>query len=209
MKICVCGWYFNDDLYASLWRIQEKYPVFIVAHRDDEFLANCDLPYVVIENTGLEWGAYDYYLQNVWDGDPVLFMHDDHRLLPIMRDFELQPPEMVFDKLACIQHDQAYIFRDRREDVINYGQHGRMLFCSQRLLLLLKTRGGFPYDRGNVKYDNYGTNASRELFSEIQAQRPGWSLLTKVYAPSIDMGYRGQFADQKKIFMVNLEKAYA
>jgi hypothetical protein len=205
MKICVCGWYFDDNLYASLWRINQKHPVFIVAHKDSEMLKSCDLPYEVIENTGLEWGAYNHYIKNVWDGDAVLFMHDDIRIKPVVVDYVISPGESVFNVLAKIEHDQAYVFQDRREDVLNYGQHGRMVFLSERLVTLLHPYG-LPSDTKNEYHYNHGTNAAYAAFIEIQRKRPGWALLKKVYAPNLDFGYRGKFGDPKKVFQIGLEQ---
>lgn len=205
MKICVCGWYFDDNVYSSLWRLHQKYPVFIIAHKEHDSLKDYDLPYEVVENKGMEWGAYSHYVKNVWDGDSVLFMHDDIRIKPIVIDYAISPGELVFNRLAEIEHDQAYVFQNRREDILNYGQHGRMLFLSERLLTMLKPYG-LPYDDKNELYCNYGTNAAYAAFTEIQARRPGWSLLKKVYAPNLDFGYRGKFDDPKKIFQIGLEQ---
>jgi len=218
MKICVCGWYFNEKFYASLWRVNHKYPVFIMAHKDHEMLKICDLPYMVIENKGLEWGAYNHYIKNIWDEkDSVLFMHDDMDLLPFVKNYEITPSELVFNFLSEISSDQAYIFQNRREDVLNYGRHGRMIFMSERLLFLLKKDKDLPFDHNNngyvgegekpenVKFHNFGIMAIDEKFKEIQEQRPGWKLQQKLYFPSIDMGYRGKFGQQKKSFMSWLE----
>jgi len=218
MKIAVCGWYFHEKLYASLWRVNQKYPVFIIAHGDHELLKICDLPYMVKENKGLEWGAYNYYIKNIWDeNDSVLFMHDDMELLPFVKDYEIIPPEFVFNFLSKIECDQAYIFQTRRDEVLNFGHHGRMVFMSERLLRILKRQGDLPFDKNNegytgqdrkpenVKFHNYGIMAIDEKFREIQESRPGWKLLQKIYAPSIDMGYRGKFGNQKRSIMSHLE----
>lgn len=195
MKICICGWYFNDYVYSSLLIVNHKHPVFIVAHKDHESLKNYGLPYEVIENKGFEWGAYSHYIKNVWDGsDSVLFMHDDILIKSLVQQYEIRQGELVFDYLASIQHDQAYIFQDRREDVYNYGQHGRMVLLSERLLTMLKPYG-LPSD----------TNTANSVFKEIQEKRPGWSLLKKVYAPNIEFGYKGKFRDPNKVFEVNAE----
>lgn len=200
MRICVCGWYFDDEFYSSLWRVNHtsnghiKYPVFVIAHRDDDLLANCDLPYLIEENSGLEWGAYSQYLSKIWDGhDSVLFMHDDLKLLPLVIDNEAKPGELVFNKLAEIQFDQAYIFQNRMEDVINYGRHGRMVYFSERLLRLIKSRKDFPWHKG--KEEVY------LALKEIQTLNPEWMMLKKVYAANIDMGYEGKFGGPKEQFI--------
>jgi len=210
MKITVCGWYFDDNFYASLWKVKEKYPVFIVAHRDGDELKTFDLPYVVTENIGLEWGAYNHFLMNIWDGnDSILFMHDDIRFNPVVKNYEIMPGELVFNYLAEINFDHSYIFQNRKEEILNYGQHGRVVLISERLLHLVKKERGFAYDKENqgylgngeksekTKYHNYGINRVTEKLKEIQERRPGWKLLQKVYAPNMDMGYRGKYGAPK------------
>ena len=217
MKIVICGWYFDDDFYQSIWIVKEKYPVFIVAHRENELLDHCDLDYIVIENKGLEWGAYNHFLMKVWDGnDSVLFMHDDLKFNPIIQDYEIKPGEIVFRFLGKIQHDHAYIFQNRREEVLNFGNHGRMVIMSERLLHLIKKENGFPFDHNNkgytgdgekpkkTEFHNYGIMAVSAKLKEIQQRRPGWTLMQKVYTPNIDMGYRGKFNNQKETFLDNL-----
>jgi len=201
MRICVVGWYFDDELYSSLWRVNHyrgftdiKYPVFIIAHRNNDLIANCDLPCLLEENVGLEWGAYNQYLTKVWDGnDSVLFMHDDIKFLPLIIGDEIKPGELVFDKLAAIQFDHAYIFQSRMEDVVNYGRHGRMVYFSERLLRLIKSEKDFPWLKG--KEDVY------LALKKIQNINPEWSLLKKVYVPNVDMGYEGKFGKYKLQFI--------
>lgn len=130
MKICICGWYFktDNDILSALQTLAQKYSIFIVSHRTDlESKAKLEasgLPFTMIPNVGLEWGAYDYYLKSVWDGEsPVLYMHDDVKI----NDFS------EFDRIAALETecDQAYIFCDEREDRENQHRHGRMIFISK------------------------------------------------------------------------------
>jgi hypothetical protein len=79
-------------------------------------------------NGGLEFGVYDYFLKNIWDGESdVLFMHDDIRIHDIS----------FFDKVSKIPHDQAFIFKSELEEIQNGRIHGRCFFCSKRFLKLL------------------------------------------------------------------------
>ena len=198
MKICVCGWYFNDEFYSSLWRLNcsralggSRYPVFIIAHKDSESLGNYDLPYSVEENIGLEWGAYGQYLKKIWDGkDSVLFMHDDIKLLPLVVENEIKPGELIFDKLAKIQFDQAYVFQNRMEDVANYGRHGRMVYFSERLLRLIQSKKDFPWESGKEKV--------YFMLKYIQEWNPDWTLFKKVYFPNVEMAYEGSFGKLKE-----------
>ena len=43
----------------------------------------------------------------------------------------------VFDEIAKIRHDCAYVFRDEAEERSNGGKHGRAIFCSARFLKLI------------------------------------------------------------------------
>lgn len=136
MKICVCGWYFktNSEILKYLQQLSLKYPVFIVSHRTDEEskikLQECGLLYRIIPNIGLEWGAYDWYLKTVWDGESsMLYMHDDIKISDIAE----------FDRIAALEKecDQAYIFRDEKEDHANQHHHGRMIFLSRQAMKMM------------------------------------------------------------------------
>ena len=126
MKICVVGWYFLPEFYLQLVEVNKTYPVFIVAHKP----GNCmGLDYEVIPNIGLEFGCYDHYLKNIWDGKSnVFFAHDDTHLSDIN----------VFNKIAAITYDCAYVFRDKAEEAANGGKHGRAIYTSAKFLELIK-----------------------------------------------------------------------
>ncbi len=159
MKICVLGWYYDSEFMQVLENIHHKYPVQIVAHRPNE---TTSLPIVLIDNIGLEFGGYDYYVKNLWDGkDSVFFTHDD----TLVVDIE------VFDKIAQIDKDLSFLFYNKRESLSCMGAHGRSFFCSARFLQFVKTHKckcdyakedgddghtGFYFDKknlGNVRYD--------------------------------------------------------
>jgi SAM-dependent methyltransferase len=205
VNICVCGWYLEqfDDFYMSLHRLKSRFPVHVVSNKESDYLKEIDLPYTVRENAGLEWGAYNYYLMNIWNGeDSVLFCHDDIVLNPSVVEGEILPPEYLFDRIATCGVDQAYVFGSRHEDVENYGQHGRMVFMSARFLTLAKAMGGFWYDDKNHGYTNgddadlkesfncYGYNAGIIAFHE-QAKRVGGDVHRKIYIPAFTLARRG------------------
>lgn len=151
MQICICGWYFNEPFLDLMEHITKTYPVTIIANQDK-------LPekyegifkYYVRENRGLEYGAYDYFLHNNWTGGDVLFMHDDIDILPVVKNYELIDPVLLFKSVSDFKQDVVYIFRhehDRRE---SFDMHGRVMFASGRFLKQLKDfNGGFPWDRDN------------------------------------------------------------
>lgn len=205
MLICVAGWYLGqfDDFYAVMHRLHKKHPVFVVSNRENDYLSTLDLPYIVRENTGLEWGAYNWFLMHKWDGQsPVLFLHDDIIFNPYAVNGEIHPPEWLFDQIANLKVDQAYIFKNKTEDSVNYGRHGRMVFMGAELLGKAKAIGGFWYDKKNTGYTEgsrpelrektgcYGYNAGILAFHE-QARTIGGDVHRKVFVPSFGMCIRG------------------
>jgi len=153
MKICICGWYFNEKFLDALKMLSDKFPVTIVANRDElpEKYVGC-FDYHVRENRGLEYGAYDYFLTNIWDGDDVLFMHDDMELLPIMKNFEILGPEIIFETVSRFKEDLVYIFKNEASRKDCFDIHGRVMFASKRFLQKLRDCGGFPWDKHNDGY---------------------------------------------------------
>lgn len=205
MRICVAGWYFDrfDEFYQVMHRIYKQYPVYVVANRDSDYLQTLDVPWVIRENTGLEWGAYNYYLTRCWPEDSsVLFMHDDIRFRPFLVDHEVKPPEAAFDALAQVVGDQIYVFCNRTEDAENRGQHGRAWIGSKRFLEKAKAQGGFFYDRqnrGHVSEDQadlreqmgcLGYNSGINQF-HIQAELIGGDVHRRVYCPALLPAVRG------------------
>jgi len=129
MKICVCGWYLLPDFLDMLSLVHEKYPVHIVSHTKRIGSVGPGVPFCYTENIGLEWGAYDHYLKIHWDGESdVLFTHDDTMV---------EDPG-VFDEIAGLDWDQAYIFKSPEEEKNNGGKHGRAVFMSARFLEFVK-----------------------------------------------------------------------
>jgi hypothetical protein len=127
MEICVAGWYFKDNFIEVLNKVYPKYKITIVSHldSDSDFYYINRIPVLPIPNIGLEFGIYDYYLKKIWDGKSrVLFIHDDT---------EVEDPN-VFDAIAGLRHDCAYLFRDMAEEKANGGKHGRAIVCSPRFL---------------------------------------------------------------------------
>jgi hypothetical protein len=146
---------------------------------------------------GLEFGAYQQYLAEYWDGhSDVLFMHDD----TIVTD------SGAFDQIAALSEKgihQAYIFNNESEEIANQGKHGRAIWCSATFLKQLKANGGFPYDR-----DNTGTltgpkvNAGIEAFARYIAENY-YSMLGVDYiaiVPGIQHGRRGKLATESYVY---------
>ena len=126
MKICVAGWDYQKDYLWALRQAHKEFDVIIINHRPELPAAVFNgIVLISIENIGLEFGCYDYFLKTCWDGKSnVLFTHDDMRV----------DDPSVFKKISQLDDDQAYIWRDKAERVANGGKHGRAIFCSARFL---------------------------------------------------------------------------
>jgi len=206
LGICVCGWYLKeyDEFYMMLHKLhhKENIPVYIVSNKNDPFLNDMDLPYSLRDNTGLEFGAYDYYLKNIWDEkSDVLFMHDDIVIHPFIRKFEILPPERIFDHFKNMDIDHAYIFNSRAGDVENDGKHGRMFYMSAKILRHIKEDGGFYYDDGNnggtmTKHYNVGIEMFDKKLSLVQNQ---FDVKNKFYIRALELIKRGGKNEYKKM----------
>lgn len=134
MQICVVGYHFWPNFYESLEAQKgEHIKPFVVSHRNriftQDFLSKTSIYYYCRYNVGLEWGAYNWFLFNMWDGySNVLFCHDDILL----------NSSTVLYEISQIELDQCYIFKSRDEDRINGGKHGRGIFMSSRFLEFTK-----------------------------------------------------------------------
>ena len=129
MEICVAGFYFDRDFIEILRRSSEKHKITIISHRKaKDFVNSREITCINIPNIGLEFGCYDHYLKNVWDGGKTLFIHDDMKIGSIN----------IFDKIEEVDKDCAYIFRDECEEKANGGKHGRAILASSRFLQFIK-----------------------------------------------------------------------
>jgi len=194
MKICIVGWYFYRELYDTLQEIQKEFPVFIVAHKYDPLLKELDMPYQVIENRGLEFGAYDWYLQNIWESGAVLFQHDDIKVKDIN----------AYNQIKELNKDQVYIFGDEYTVKRNRGLHGRAFYCSPALLKLIKEDGGIWFDYGNKgnvfnlkpgpdEGMDFNSGICRFRDQMIEYKAKGYDTGSYKIIPSFQTGERGKF----------------
>lgn len=205
MKICVVGWYFDQHFLKVLREISAVYPSWIISHKHEMELDPSwysGLKIMCVSNIGLEFGAYAFYLSHIWDErSSVLFTHDDTRV----SDLE------VFDRIADISHDCAYIFRDRAEERANGGKHGRAIFCSPAFLNRLKTDGGFWYDKRNEGYIgagmtrpypdmdfNEGINRFHRYLGRLRDLKQGWDVVNRVFFKEYECGRRGTWRHKKR-----------
>lgn len=185
MNICISGWYFHRPLLETI--AAAAYPALIVGHRDHETygLEMVRTP----EGRGLDFGCYQQYLMEHWDGvSDVLFMQDDG---------EVTREALDEAEALCIkdQIDQAFIFQNEVEEYVNAGMSGRAFWCRANFLKSWKDSGGFPVDWGNVgntegRQANYGVG---EFHRRNQGNsRANWIAII----PDFAMGRRGWISNK-------------
>ena len=135
MKICIAGWYFYKQLFYDL--CQTDFDISVVTYytraaEKQRVIRTCTTPRIKhykCWHGGLEFGCYDWYLKNIWDGESsVLFMHDDVKLYRrgVLKEMEAE--------LEGEDYHQAFIFRDLAEEISQGRQHGRAIFCNCNFL---------------------------------------------------------------------------
>lgn len=187
MQICIAGWYYRprflDAVKAS------GYPTFVVQHREGD---RRGLPGELYENLGLEFGAYRQYVNNHWDWESdVLFIHDDAEVMDAraFRDIET---------LNAIGVDQAYIFEDEQNEMINGGAHGRAIWM--RGSVLRKIADDFPADMTN-QGTNVGLVAQRGILA-FHERIKNLTANTAVIAivPSLRFAHRGRLHTEMFVY---------
>jgi len=198
MNICVCGWYFREPFLSILKEVNKDFPVHIVANKMADILDDCGLDYSVRENTGLEFGAYDYYLKNIWDGEDTLFLHDDITINPIAKNYEVLPPKYLFKDVSKLKGDLVYIFKNAHDKRKCFDVHGRVMFASGNFLTKLKQLGGFPYDEKNdgfifgpkpehCKHFNWAVTKLKEIGESLMFDYS----ITQKFMPAFNYDVRG------------------
>jgi hypothetical protein len=170
----------------------------VIAHRPGDTYG---IPSIVRENVGLEFGAYDYFLQQYWDqSSNVLFLHDD-----------IEVPIQFFQAAQTIPFDQAYIFRNPQAYQHNLG-HGRAMYAAAAFLVQVQLRGGIWYDAGNTGFVAQGPSWSEQSPAGCQDHNAGIRAFMTLsrsigeetnltvnqpfYFPSASFGHRGQLEHQ-------------
>lgn len=186
MKICVAGWYYRPVFLSAI--SESPYDAFVVKHREGNTLGLPSRPY---ENRGLEFGAYRQYVENHWDGvSDVFFCHDDSEVsdASAFRDVE---------SLGDMGVDQAYIFHDEYDELVNGGAHGRGIWM--RGSIIEKLAKDFPADMEN-EGTNIGVVAQKGILMFHQ-RVTGLSSNTAVIAivPQFRFAHRGRL--HQKMFV--------
>lgn len=167
MNICIAGWYFRP--IVEQLKGQSKYPCTVVAHRGEG----------AIPNVGLEFGCYQHYLENLWNGGDTFFLHDDNEIAP-----------EALDKVADIKFDHCFLFSSQEEAKSNCYAHGRAFFCSDKLLRKLYVDGGFWYDEGNHGDTSITHNNGIRMFKAWLDSLP-LDIGHIGIVPGLQTGYRG------------------
>ncbi len=142
-KICIVGWHFFPDFYKYLSKNYQK-ETFIVAHKYNKILDELKLNYKVIKNVGLEFGAYDWYIKNIWDKKSnVLFMHDDTKIE------KGNPIKSIFRNSE--KYDYSYVLSNNCRKTQT--KSNRCFILSKKIInLFLKEFDGIWYDKYNIGY---------------------------------------------------------
>ncbi len=141
-KICVVGWYFFENFYKELKK--SELDIFVVAHQTGDALKG--LKHRVNPNVGLEYGAYNYYINNIWDGkSDVFFMHDDMEAVEF-DDLILS----LYKEFKRKKAGQGYVASGPHSGV---GE--RFFYMSSKFIKIVKKEhNGMWYDEENLGYVN-------------------------------------------------------
>ena len=187
-------------------QIKDSYGIHVVANKtwgDNDVPEG--IPVTKRENTGLEWGAYDFYLKNIWDGESdVLFSHDDIRYKPVIKNYTMVSPVRIFDTIRNLDFDQIYFFTSLTQAEQNYYIHGRSFKCSARFLTELKNHGGFPYDENNTGHTrgptpahcnhfNWADYKFADFIKQNLSKKPGWKVGEYAILAAQECATRGCF----------------
>jgi hypothetical protein len=169
MQICVAGWYYLEECLIPLSKLNN---VYIVAHRLGD---NLNIPCTIIENIGLEFHCYDYFVKNIWDKkNDVLFCHDDIKIKDISF---VEDVKKIDEDIIMVWHDEHHFKKNLA--------HGRIFKCSEKYLT---KSGGFWYDinnKGCIKASEGCNTAISKLYMQTK------DIITNFYTQKVVIGFRG------------------
>jgi hypothetical protein len=170
MQICIVGWYYFNDCLIPFSKLTD---VHIVAHRPGNHLG---IPTVLIDNIGLEFHCYDYFVKNIWDKkSDVMFCHDDIRI---------KDPSFI-DDVKAVEGNMIMIWHSEVQKRQNYA-HGRMFKCSSNYL---NDNGGFWYDENNLGNISQAGGCNKAIGKLYKEKR---GVITHFISDKIAMGSRGK-----------------
>ncbi len=193
IKICIVGWYYFKDIYTQLFK--SKLSIHVVAHRYNKILDELKLDFTLIDNIGLEYGAYDWYIKNIWDEkSDVFFMHDDIKII----DFD-DFISSNYDKMKKNKIGHGVIGRKK-----NTGE--RFFYMSSKLIKILKTEyNGIWYDQENLGYNKMRVQPKHWKPRRYNDGGPKFSKRLKEIESKYDIKVFFRNKD-KRLIMYNKEK---
>jgi len=124
-NICVLGYHYRPKFYEFLNSIRDWLDICVVRRglKQDEPIGSLNDGKAPIE--GLDFGGYDYYLKNVWDGkSPVLYMHDDTKM-------NIKGLDVVS---RYSSYDRVFFFGSERSKIMYKGKSARAFYCSRKFM---------------------------------------------------------------------------
>lgn len=150
IQICCAGWHFFEDIIVQIEK--SKLNIHVVAHRDHRLLRKKEIKSTVTDNVGLEWGAYNYYINNMWDKkSDVIFMHDDVKINNFDRFIKKN-----YRKFKKRKIDHGSVSPSK---IVHPG--GQFFYLSKRIINIIQSEfGGIWFDEGNSGYTDWKSQPS-------------------------------------------------
>lgn len=188
MKVCVHVFYGNRKLVERLEN--SRFDVTFICVRDID-VTGLNLfgkgKWIRRQDVGVDMGSWNFYLEHVWDEySNVLFMQDDTMVLDLK----------ALDRLEWLQCDHASVFKSQRQRYLANHHHGRVFYCSGRLLRRL---GNFPCDYGLKGLPDGSLNKpltnepSIELWKQLEGLSHIYDTMNCVIEPGLDVGTDGKY----------------
>lgn len=187
MNICIAGWYFRPQFLLAVER--SGYEALVIKHREGD---QCWLTAKSYPNLGLEFGAYRQYVENHWDGvSDVFFCHDDAEVSDVSAFSDIA-------QLAERGVDQAYIFHDENEELVNGGVHGRGIWIRGDIIAKLKDDFPADMDNGGVNVGVVAQEGILRFHKRIMALGQNTGVIAIV--PQIRFAHRGRLHTEMFVY---------
>ncbi len=206
VQICIVGWHFFEDIFNQIK--ESELDIYVVAHRHNEILDE-NINSIMIDNVGLEYGAYDYFIKNVWNKkSDVIFMHDDIEIIKfnsfIKKNYKkFKEKELDHAPFSPAKHVSA---------------SGTCFCMSSKIINIIKVEyGGIWWDKENFGYTthktapadwhvrrtNQGGGEFHKMITEI-GKKHDLLVYSDIIDPSVTLYSRGK--DKIKIRLTSREK---
>jgi hypothetical protein len=161
----------------------------VIKHREGEC---CGIPSILYDNYGLEWGAYRSYVEHHWDGSSdVLFTHDDVEVTD----------SKAFKQVESLREmgvEQAYLFHDEYDEMVNGAAHGRGVWISGPTIA--KLANDFPADLTNtgVNIGRFAQNGIFAFHKKIMSMGSNTGVVAIV--PQFRFAFRGRIHEEMVVY---------